>query len=161
MNEFEKAVENYLRDYGGDARKVLPWEALTGYGFSGVWLRDLEEKHLYRTAAGMLVDKEGVGTFELLKEVALEIGIGAEELKTAALGILKKEGKLEAAAQVLGYKFDLGPVEVDTEEEFKEEELLVSLSALSRILKGHGLKDPSHHYGVLLTGAIRNRLELS
>jgi hypothetical protein len=121
-------------------------------------LRDLEENHLYRTASGALIDKEGVGTFELLKEIALELGVGAEELKTAALEILKKGGKLEAAAQVLGYKFELGRVKVDTEEEFKEEELLRSLCELSRILKEQGLKDPSHHFGVMLTGAIRNRL---
>jgi hypothetical protein len=53
MNEFEKAVDRYLKDYAGNGRAVILWRDLVKYGFSGVWLRDMEESHRYRTAGGI------------------------------------------------------------------------------------------------------------
>jgi hypothetical protein len=52
MNEFEKAVDRYLKDYADNGRADIPWQDLAKYGFSGVRLRDMEESHPYRTAGG-------------------------------------------------------------------------------------------------------------
>jgi hypothetical protein len=167
MNDFEKAVERYLEDYADNVRAVILWQDLTKYGFSGVWLRDMEESHLYRAAKGNIIDKQGVGTFDLLKAIALELGIGEEELKTAAVQILNQQsgieqGELKAAAdQILKYQFEIGQVKVDSEEEFKKEELLVTLCEMHMILKQLGIRDPSYHFGTMLTKAIQNRLKLS
>ena len=48
MNEFEKSVNRYLKDYADNGRAVIPWQDLAKYGFSGVWLRDTEESYRYR-----------------------------------------------------------------------------------------------------------------
>jgi hypothetical protein len=88
---FTTAINKYLADFADDGHSIIPSEDLIKYGFSGPWLRDLEEVHPSSggkwdiTVSGEPVDHfKGVWSLTLLEAVANELGIGPRELEAAA-----------------------------------------------------------------------------
>jgi hypothetical protein len=92
MNEqFLTATRAYLKDFAGDGHSIIQIQTLINYGFSGVWVRDLAERHESKgdhkwskwsiTVNGQPVDHfVGVWSLDLLRAFADELRLSGAEL---------------------------------------------------------------------------------
>jgi hypothetical protein len=86
------AVRGYLADWADEGHSIIPSENLLKYGFSGPWLRDLEEVYPSEGGVGQTIYVEGepvkefkgVWTLSLLAAITEELGIGRVEREEAA-----------------------------------------------------------------------------
>src|SRR5262245_18002900 len=96
MNEEQhyllKAARAYLVDYADDGHAIIPSGDLLRYGFSGPWLRDLEEVHRSRddipggdiSVSGKPVNEfVGVWSLDLLLAIVNTLEISASQWEDA------------------------------------------------------------------------------